>query len=444
MVSSIAADTSLSGCQTFSVGEGSQLNYTGVLHNQITTNGGINKNGLGTLVLSGANSFTGQINITAGTLLAKSSTALGVGGHNGGTMSFIQDGATLALEGGISLDEHFHVWGAGVGGQGAIRSISGNNALTNAPGGGAGYCLRSNTTVSVEADRLSVSGFYHDSGSYGITKIGSGTLVLTSPSTYTGSTTVSEGVLSLAVSNALQTSSAVNIATGAKIDLNFAGTAEVASLSLNNADQGTGTFSAITHPDYFTGTGSLVVLSTNDGIWSASSNGNWGNSANWTSNSVASGEDRTATFNGATGTTVSLEANRTIGNLHFSVENYTIDGSGVLTLTTTSGMPAITVAGGRTATLSASATSANGVQKLGTGNLVLNGSASKSLGGLNISQGTVHLDVAANLGGVTIQSGATLLANGAWNFAIRGSSPSKTAASSRHLTLPTASAAAWS
>ncbi|MFO1529567.1 MAG: autotransporter-associated beta strand repeat-containing protein [Kiritimatiellia bacterium] len=132
---------------------------------------GLVKTGAGTMVLAGNNSFDGQTYIQESTLIAASSTALGSGGHDGNTMSWISDGATLALQGGVSLDRHFHVWGSGVGGLGAVRSISGNNALTNAPGGGGGYALRSNVTVGVDADTLTMSGFYNgDGGSYGITR----------------------------------------------------------------------------------------------------------------------------------------------------------------------------------------------------------------------------------------------------------------------------------
>ena len=156
------------------------------------------KTGAGTMVLAGNNSYDGQTYVQEGTLIAASSTALGPGGHDGNTMSWISDGATLALQGGVSLDEHFHVWGAGVGGLGAVRSISGNNALTNAPGGTGGYALRSNTTVGVDADTLTMSGFYNgDGGSYSLTKIGAGTLTLTAVSSYTGGTTVNDGTLVL-------------------------------------------------------------------------------------------------------------------------------------------------------------------------------------------------------------------------------------------------------
>ena len=207
---------------TITVDGSSTLNITNELKNSNwngngSTPGGFVKAGAGTLALSGGNTYTGQTNINAGTLLATSNTALGTGGHNGDSMTFIQDGATLALQGGISLDEHFHVYGSGVGGLDALRSLSGNNALTNSPGDAAGYAIRSNTTVGVDADTLSVAGFYEESGSFSLTKVGVGTLSLTAASTYTGVTNVNNGILQIGTQNGLAPNSAITVVSGAEL-----------------------------------------------------------------------------------------------------------------------------------------------------------------------------------------------------------------------------------
>jgi autotransporter-associated beta strand protein len=202
--------------------------------------GALDKSGSGTLTLAGNNLYGGVTNILAGTLLATSNSALGAGGHNGATMSFIQDGATLALQGGVSLPEHFHVWGDGVGGLGAVRSISGNNALPNSPGGGPGFALRSNTTVSVEADRLTASGFYQEAGTFGLTKIGNGTLALTAESTYLGGTTVEAGTLEMAGNSGLgRIRGALTVNNGALVELTGDGSGlgyydQITSLNINN------------------------------------------------------------------------------------------------------------------------------------------------------------------------------------------------------------------
>jgi len=194
---------------------------------------GLTKGGTGTLTLSGANIYGGQTDITEGTLLAANNTALGAGGFNGATMTFIQDGTTLALQGGISLDEHLHVWGSGVGGLGAVRSLSGNNALTTSYLGGAGYSLRSSATIGVDADTLSITGFYQEDGSYGLTKVGAGTLTMTAASNYTGGTTISEGTIIAGAGGVAK--GAVTIASGATLSTTSAASNGLAALYYNNS-----------------------------------------------------------------------------------------------------------------------------------------------------------------------------------------------------------------
>ena len=225
----------IAGELTANVGAGRSFSITGSLEDWSGVGtASLRKQGAGTAILSGANSYSGVTDITAGTLLAANNTALGSGGHRGDTMTYIRSGATLALQGGISLDEHFHVWGAGVGGLGAVRSISGNNALTNAPAGGPGFNLRSNTIIGVDADTLTVSGFYDfEGGGYGLTKVGAGTLVLSRASSHTGGTTVSEGTVISGGGGVAQ--GAVTLAAGATLATTSASSTGLAALYYNNA-----------------------------------------------------------------------------------------------------------------------------------------------------------------------------------------------------------------
>ena len=99
--SSISVDTALNTTTGITVGSGSQLNYSGTIHNQVGSTGGITKTGDGTLNLSGNNTYTGTtasqgglIEITGGT-----STIGGMSLENG---SVTFSGGTTTLSGGIS------------------------------------------------------------------------------------------------------------------------------------------------------------------------------------------------------------------------------------------------------------------------------------------------------------------------------------------------------
>ena len=96
-------------------------------------------------------------------------------------------------------------------------------------------------------------------GNLSLVKSGNGTLDLTSTSNaYSGNTTITDGTLALA-SALLADTSAVAIASGAKLALNFTGTDTIATLTLGGTPISPGSYSAATHPAWFTGTGSLTV-----------------------------------------------------------------------------------------------------------------------------------------------------------------------------------------
>ncbi|MEY4419616.1 MAG: hypothetical protein RLZZ498_212, partial [Pseudomonadota bacterium] len=86
----------------------------------------VTKNGAGKLTLSGANTYTGATTVNAGTLSAASSTALGT--TAAGTT--LADGASLELQGNITVADAISLTGSGVSGAGALRNLSGSNALT--------------------------------------------------------------------------------------------------------------------------------------------------------------------------------------------------------------------------------------------------------------------------------------------------------------------------
>jgi len=150
----------------------------------------LTKTGAGLLTLSGANTFPGGLSIPAsgGPVRIQNSTALGApGGANA-----IQFGAALQLLGNITAAETFLLNGSGISNDGLLRNISGNNAVTG------DLTMFSTCTFGSDAGSLTLSGVISQSGgTYGVTKVGAGTVVLSGANTYGGATTVNAGRLTV-------------------------------------------------------------------------------------------------------------------------------------------------------------------------------------------------------------------------------------------------------
>jgi autotransporter-associated beta strand protein len=409
--------------------------------------------GPNTVTLSGANTFTGALTVTNGSTLNYNNSTLnaasvigsgditttgvninsatdltgfsGTFTHNGSTTVSTQLNAATATSKDAAYD---NIAATAGNNQGMLAAGNGDYTLQmGSLSGVANSLIRGGNTATgtttLQIGNLGTNTTFAgiirngDTKILALTKVGAGTLTLSGSTTHTGGTIVNAGVLKLGDGTNptnLSDLAAVSIASGAKIDLDFSGTDAIGSLTLNGTGAGTGIFDAISHPAYFSGTGKLLVYSgppatDNNGTWSASVDGFWEVSGNWASNTVAHGIDKTATFNGALGTTVTLLGDITIGNLDFSVEDYTIAGSGFLTLETTSGTPTISVATGRIATISAKLDGLDGIQKTGDGTLILSG-ANPYVGDTTVSAGSLSLTGSGTLspGTIDLASGTTL------------------------------------
>jgi autotransporter-associated beta strand protein len=93
----------------------------------------------------------------------------------------------------------------------------------------------------------------------GLTKQNSGTLTLSGANTYSGDTTVNAGTLEI-VQPVIATNSTVAVASGAVLQLDFAGTNVIAGLLLDGVAQTPGVYNSATAPTYITGAGTLQVV----------------------------------------------------------------------------------------------------------------------------------------------------------------------------------------
>ena len=189
-IGSLSGNGNVIGAFVLTVGNSSSAtvyntNYSGVLgFGGVAT--GLTKAGLGTLTLSGANTYTGATLVSLGVLKLNSATALGA---TSGVI--ISPGATLDLNG-QNTDRNFtNISGTGNNGVGAIiNSSSTTSTITGSTvlGGGTKMGGSGNITIN-NAGGLT--------GSVLLTKFGSGTLTFTSTSASarTGTNQIDDGTL---------------------------------------------------------------------------------------------------------------------------------------------------------------------------------------------------------------------------------------------------------
>ncbi|MCB1746444.1 MAG: autotransporter-associated beta strand repeat-containing protein, partial [Gammaproteobacteria bacterium] len=235
----------LTGAGTFDVDTGQVLSYAGVIAG---SGGGLTKADIGTLVLSGANTYTTSTNIAAGVLNVRNDTALG--SAVAGTA--VASGAALELQGDITIGtEALLISGSGVGGNGALRNISGSNSIAGAA------ILLGATTIQSDAGTLTYGGGIsgaHDlvvegagnttlSGAVTtatgtLTKNDGGTLLLSGANTFTGLTTVNGGTLEVQGGAALADTVEVTLADAAGANLKVTNSETLGALNGGGATGG--------------------------------------------------------------------------------------------------------------------------------------------------------------------------------------------------------------
>ncbi len=217
--------------------------------------GTVTKNGTGTLTLSNANTYTGATAINAGTVEIQNATGLGT--TAAGTT--VASGATLSLAGAtFTSAEGLTVGGQGVGGLGALRNA------------GADHTLSGNITLTAESfvgvavgTNLTASGIVSGTG-FGLTKVDTGTLILSGANTYTGTTAISAGILQLTGAGTLGTGVIpTTISNGATLALNSLSGASAENITANGSGVGgAGVIQSIAGTNTLTGNLSMTGDST--------------------------------------------------------------------------------------------------------------------------------------------------------------------------------------
>jgi fibronectin-binding autotransporter adhesin len=228
---------SLSGNRILTVGAGT-----------LTVGGGIggvyslSKQGEGALTLSGANTFSGGLELSSGLLNIQSPTALG-----GAASVFTINGGTLDNTSGVAIalsNNNEQVWNANVTFRGTNDLNLGSGTVT----------LSGNRTVTVSAGTLTVGGGVQ--GGYSLTKEGAGRLTLTGTSSYTGATLVNAGTLQIGNGGSTGALSSLSALTNnSTLAFNLSGTLTQGT-GFGSTIAGTGTLLQV-------GPGTLVLAGSN-------------------------------------------------------------------------------------------------------------------------------------------------------------------------------------
>jgi len=173
----------------FSNNTGETNTVDGVISDNGATANNAVKNGVGTAIFSGNNTFTGTTTISNGTLAVTVNNALGT--TAAGTTIFTNTtldfrNVTYSTTEAITLNG------------GTIAASTGTSTFAG------GVTLGANSTYNIAGDQLTQSGVITDGAStFGITKAGAGFLVLSAANTFDGATTINNGTLVITNDRAL-------------------------------------------------------------------------------------------------------------------------------------------------------------------------------------------------------------------------------------------------
>jgi autotransporter-associated beta strand protein len=254
--SSYASTISLNaGSLVLSPAAGLTATYSGL----VSGAGNLTMSGSGTVVLSATNTYSGITTLKSGVLSVGRASGIGSAASSAGNLVF--DGGVLRYTGAAAIINRLFTLNAGGGsidasGTGAILW---NNTGTLLGAGGILTLTGTNTGANTLSARLT--------GASSVVKSGAGTWILAATNSYTGGTTVTDGMLQLGAANALPAATTVSLSNSATAVLNLNGNSQsITALSGGGSVMlGSGTLSIgnacqASYSGAISGTGGLTKL----------------------------------------------------------------------------------------------------------------------------------------------------------------------------------------
>ncbi len=231
------------GGGNFNVGSGITL----TIAEPVTGAGSLTKSSTGTLILTGANTYTNTF-VTGGILNVQNSSGLGTNGTVNQAGS--NRGGSIQLQGNVSLPSAVKFITSNDGSvapfTNAIENISGNNTINGTISltiGGGSTVIQSDSGALLLAGNITIASGQTSRGVLlqgastaanmisgnisdlsptsvnSVIKAGSGTWTLAGTNTYTGGTTISNGTLAVSGSGSISNTPVISIASGTTLDV---------------------------------------------------------------------------------------------------------------------------------------------------------------------------------------------------------------------------------